>query len=212
MTGTPLRRRRFLLGSGLCIMALVGCGPSTSAPNEPAVASVVLALEAAEDEGDASPEQLEVLRRALAEGREITEQEYRSAYAIAVDCVRDAGVNVISIDEVYDAGNLQLYMTVNGREEDEDFMFTSMGICEHRHSTYLDLARRLSAKAAATKEALINQYLPAMLACVRSKGARLPDDATYDEIVAQDPDLTSGSDPGKTCISTTGLQDALDSP
>ena len=48
-----------------------------------------------------------------------------------------------------------------------------------------------------------------MRECVRAKGVQVPEDATFDEIVSQDPDLVDGRDPAETCVSTTGLQDAL---
>lgn len=212
LVGDAARQRALsFVAAAAVALGTAACGQAGDDPGSAAPASVVAALEAAETEGDASPAQLAVLENALREGREITEEEYRAAFALAVECTRDAGVKVIAIDEVYDAGSVELYMKVNGREEDEDFMFTTMGVCEQRHSTYLDLARRLSQTARSTRDAIIEEFRPAMRECVRAKGVHVPEDATYDEIVSQDPDIVDGRDPAETCVSTTGLQDALGS-
>jgi hypothetical protein len=205
------------LPRGLIALTLVGgallsgCSPTEPGRASPP-ASVVEAYQAATAEGDASRVQLAVLETALSESREITEEEYRAAYQLAVECTRDSGVNVLEVQEIYDAGNLQLYMVVNGREKDEDFMFSAMGSCEHKHSSYIDLARQLSETATEQREAIIDSYLPRLLECVRSKGAALPDDASFDDVVSEDLDAQGGSDPATSCMVRTGLQAALDAP
>jgi len=169
---------------------------------------VLEALELAEQQGDAAPEQAATLEQARDEGRDVTEEEYRAAYGQAVECARASGVTVVKVHETYDAGTLQMNMEFNVRANDEDAKSAIVGDCEHRFSSYLDIARQLSSTAIAAQDAIIADHLPAMLRCVRDKGTNL-DDATYDEIISEDPDL---SDPERSCVVTTGLQAALNAP
>lgn len=194
-----------LVLAALCSGCSATAGDEQAAPRE----SVLEALRLAQQEGDAGSEQVATLEQARDEGRDVTDEEFRTAYASAVDCTREAGVTVVDVQETYDAGLLQLNMVVQGKEADEDFMFSAMGECEHKFSSYLDIARQLSSTAIAAQDAIIAEHLPAMLECVRGKGANLDDDATYDEVISEDPDL---SDPEKSCVVTTGLQAALNAP
>ena len=167
------------------------------------------ALRLAQQEGDADREQVAILEEARDEGRDVTEEEYRAAYGQAVECARTSGVTVVKVHETYDAGTLQMNMEFNVRASDEDAKSAIVGDCEHKFSSYLDIARQLSSTAIAAQDAIIAEHLPAMLECVRGKGANLDDDATYDEIISEDPGL---SDPEKSCVVTTGLQAALNAP
>jgi hypothetical protein len=195
-----------------CAFATAASGCAAPGTGQAPAPQVVLdALAAAEEAGDASPEQIAVLREAAEAGRDVTEGEYRAAYDLAVECTRDAGVSVEGIDTYVDAGTVSLSMRVTGpgTPESEDFIFSALGRCETLHSTYIWWAYTLRVAATERVDDIIAEFLPRLIQCERDRGYEVADDATYDDVVAIDQ--TANEDEGVVdgCVQITGLQEAL---
>src|SRR5690606_38217733 len=89
-------RMRRVASAAFCAVAiaamLTGCGSDAMVVSASAgPASVAAALEAARGDSEADPVQIEVLEIALEAERYPSDTEYRIAYEIALQCMRDSG-------------------------------------------------------------------------------------------------------------------------
>lgn len=169
-------------------------------------------LERARTDGIASQRQIEVLEEAAAEGRDVTAGEYREAFNLSVACTEQAGVTVVNTDRYGYHGSVAYSMVVHVPiSEDEEAAFAAMAACLEEHSDYLKAAYLSREASQEFVDATIEEYLPAMIECVRQRGYEVDDEATYQEVVALD--VAANEDEGVRigCVQSTGLNDALTS-
>lgn len=192
-------------------VATTGCGAEP--PHDPTLVSTgtVLALDLARQDDLVSAAQLKILERAIAEGREVSQEEYDSAYASSVECAEDAGVDVESVDRFFSDG---YYTSSMGyRSDSPDGLVEGQLIfdCEAKHVTYLGVALAYSADSEQWRDEVRSEYTDAMRACLNENGYPVASDATWDEIEQVDLEFLNANG-GQGCTQITGLEAALESP
>lgn len=204
------RRLAVILGAGIL---LGGCAQGTlevSASAEPE--SVAAALIAANNDDQADPAQVEVLETALSAGRYPSDTEYRTAHEVALQCMRDSGIAHVSADEYWNAGLLQLGVTYSANLGQENSAAVTVATCERVHVDYIRQARASEELIRGAQEAIMREFLPAMLECLTERGIAVASDADFREASSADLDANEAEGTQTGCMESTGYLEAMTGP
>jgi hypothetical protein len=165
-------------------------------------------MQAAIDAG-ASEAQLDLLRNAAAEGRDVNEEDYRQATQAAMQCIRDSGMTgPVDVYEGFDSGGIFLSIGVVVSDPEDETVIEMMRVCEMREQDYVEMAYQNSAVIVEWMDALFEEYKPALLECMRAKGIDISDDVGIDELFTIEHE--ANPDEFETrCALVTGFEDEV---
>lgn len=207
---TPFRGLALLVLSATFV---VGCSrgePGVDGTAGPV--SVSSALAAARDDTQVDRAQLEVLENALAARRYPSDTEYRAAFDSALECMREAGVANLSIDEYWNAGLLQLGAIYSATLDQENAVAAIVSGCEREHVEYIRRARASEELIRGAQEAIQEEFLPALKACLAERGFPVSDDADYLTTSRADLDANEAEGTATGCMESTGYVEAMTGP
>ncbi len=188
---------------------LAGCLPSASDPASSTISSAAATWDAAaaEDAEYAPLDQVsDAQRAALADGA-VTFEEYEAGVQLTLDCMRDAGIDVIN-DGVDDFGPFPMIYysyatTAPGLTEDQTYEISQGCIAEN--SYYLEAEYQTGAAAQEAIDAYFAEVRDEFIACLEDQGQTVSPDATDDEL--RTAAMAAGySSEGLTCFDVTGAR------
>jgi hypothetical protein len=203
-------------GIGLLVLVgvlLAGCSTGeleVSSSAEPATVSS--ALIAARGDSEADPAQIEILEISLAAGRYPSDTEYRTAFESALECMRDAGIANVQIDEYWNAGLLQLGATYSANLDQENSAAATVSACQRVHADYIRQARASEEVIRGAQETIMREFLPAMIECLAERGFPVADDADFREASSADLDANEAEGTQTGCMESTGYLEAMTGP
>jgi hypothetical protein len=179
-------------------LALAGCSGDEDPVPEPTPTLDARLLESAR-EGGASAEQLGVLQTG-----QVTFEQYQAAVNQTVDCMRDAGIDVIGDDVTQTRGFPEIsYSFANssaGRTAEQTLAIADE--CIATHSMYIEQAYQLAPGSLEQQEAAFDPYRESMVQCVRDNGGDVADDATAADVLIAAAALEVET--GVSCTSQSG--------
>lgn len=201
------RRRRSAIICGVLAVSfgLAGCsggGASPTASASPQAWEDTLreTLTVARDHG-ASDDQLEIIRRG-----EVSFQEYQRAVARTIECLRDAGVDVVNDRVTEERGYPEIAYayaaTSSGRTEAETDSVSQA--CIRRHSLYVESLYFASPGVVEAEEERFEPYREAVVACLRDHDVSVSDDDTRQVLEVLNAELLYSS--GVDCFLTAGFE------
>ena len=204
-----VRSRRF--GGGLVALmvgclALAGCGTEPAAQNEPEsfADQIASAIDAAEA-GGAGDAQLEILRRAQAEGS-LSLEDARAAERAMVQCINDAGSEA-TYSERTDKSGLVVpgYVAVAGTSE----QLAITDACASQEAFWVDMVYQTQPTSTALSDAYLDQQAPLVRNCLESHGYTTAPDATTHELLRQALDAALETDWTIDCLTTSGIENGF---
>ncbi|MBN2177523.1 MAG: hypothetical protein JW722_07695 [Demequinaceae bacterium] len=146
-----------------------------------------------------------MLELALAEGRNVSFEEYRDAHLAAIDCLEGFGVNVVEYNETRHGNWTEITYLYGGLEAAEmDALDSALIACQEDNVMLIDLAYQMT-RASVDMDAILEHYRPLMIECVNEEGAGLPTDATLNEAIEADFALAETDPLREMCTVSTGL-------
>ena len=188
--------------SALLMAGLVSCAGSSALPEESSSGSALIDL--IQVSGVIDPAQQAILDDVASTG-EVTIEQLREAIDATGACMESAGLVFMPKEEV-DWSGLPTISYVYGTPHDggvgRDEMDRLGEDCIQRFSIYVERAYAFQPSSVAMENAALEGARPAILECLRSRGAVIEDDASTAEILqanVQDVEASGGS--GDDCIS-----------
>ncbi|MCJ7827172.1 MAG: hypothetical protein MUP36_02900 [Demequinaceae bacterium] len=200
--------RRRGLRIGTCVLLVVNllaaCSAGGASPTVIADSELAFILAEAQEAG-ASSEQIAVIELALAEGRQVTFEEYKEAMNRNFDCLRDLGVDVRDVEEIDHFGWIEITYFYGGLDEGTmTSLEPAMDACMNDHVKWIDIVYQSSLDFS-EMDAILQRFRPLMIECVNQEGAGLPADATLNEAIDADYPLTETDPLREMCGVKTGL-------
>ena len=189
---------RGLLMMGLLCMVLAGCTSATPSSGEST--SIFDSMVKRAQEGGADPSQIAILEKG-----EVSYSDYEAAVNRSLQCMRDAGIDVI--DPVPNSSNGLLMLNygwspnVPGMTEDQG---NALGDeCLNRFSFWVEMLYQIQPSSVEAKEQYFVQFRDVVVQCIRANGGTVRDDATRDE--AFSAASTVEDQTGVDCFRESGL-------
>jgi hypothetical protein len=203
-----VRDRRKWLAIVLLVELTAGCAVHTDAPSA-SPDSLAALLSEAEAVG-APPAQIEVLARALSEGRDVGFEEYRETVDLKLDCIRGLGYEVVNVHQVERPGWIEIEFAFGGGADGADLLDPAVEQCRQESSAWIELAYQLNYDPAIADE-MIQALLTAMVSCINGFGGAASADSTLEELIAENYEIIDKDPTGtENCLYLTGLVDLLD--
>ncbi len=149
----------------------------------------------------ASEEQLAIL-----ENGPVTFDEYQAAVGTTIACLRAAGIDVIN-DTVtqaqgYPAIHYSYAASSVGRTDDQTTAISDQ--CIFTNSFFVESEYENSPTVLEAKDGRFAQYRDALVACIRSSGGDVDDNADREHVITAADTVLDAS--GVNCLATTGYQ------
>lgn len=205
--------RRLVALAVVGFLVLVGCGEA----EEPADLSAWHARvdQMVRDLQDLGDEQLEMIAEARETGY-ISFEDYEVAVLRSIDCMNDSGIRAAVLGSRVFRGLPHIDVSYGGLSQapdsDEDKEVDRIhDECRGRHSFALELLYQVQPFATELMDALVEEYMPALVDCLRRYGVEIEDDpprAVWQQHVG---DLLMGDSEagdGPNCLEESGLVDA----
>lgn len=106
---------RVVAGMAVLAVMMSGCTPEAATPDAVPNPALEALLASAHRDG-AAPEAIATLELALAEGRNVTFEEYQSATELGFECLRDLGLQVLDITQGDRYGLIEIEYSYGGGE------------------------------------------------------------------------------------------------
>lgn len=184
--------------------AVVACGSAEEEPQAALTYPQVLD-ELVEDAERAGAEESQV---AILRSGEVGFAEYQAAMDRYVDCVRAAGVEVagprVHTKEGFPQYDLGFRVGSGGLTDSQLNALVTQ--CQERYSKFVEIAYVSSPEAKQAREDLLESLREPILACLRSNGVTIADDASTQELTQAMDELESANvgDESKDCYLQTG--------
>lgn len=209
MTGEHRRIAGMCSGVVIALTLIAGCGAEK--PDNTVDPRVLNQLGSLLDDArtnEASEQTIAVLELAISEQRNVTFGEYREAHQAAIDCLEGLGLSVTNYSETERAGRTEISYFYGGLDQAKmDALDAPMMACVNENAMYIDLAYQINSPTVDV-DALYEHFRPLMIECVNREGASLPPDATMNEAIDADSELTDANPLRELCGVTTGFTGA----
>lgn len=220
MLGRPHRSRAILLvcASTMSVGLLVGCGRAESdlTPYQRLWGSRLDPLIVEAEHSHASDEQVRLLRAARDELDGIGYADYEAAVRLSIACIQKAGYLIDGPQTHRRWGLTTLeygYGTpkTNLTEAEDKAMNDAVAACQQKYSTFVESAYEGQPSMLQQQDAVIRQFTPVIVACIRRNGVELPDHPTDEQrtdalrqVLEQKP-----NEGGPDCMEESGMGPAL---
>lgn len=196
--GQYSRGGSWIVIAGLACAMLAGCSMGTPSSGDSS-GIVSRALEWAR-EGGADPEQIAILEKG-----EVSFADYESAVNRTLQCMHDAGIDVLGPTLDNSTGltilNYSWSPELPGMSEDQG---TAIGDdCIDRYSHWVETSWQLQPSSMEAKERFFDGYRETIVACIRQNGGTVKDDVTREETAIAATDVVNKT--GVDCFTQAGI-------
>lgn len=205
--------RAFVAGGALILFS--GCSQPETVPT-PVLSSWAQQLVQIRDDAashGASEDQLKDIDDAIASAS-VSFEVARTAVERAVECMVESGIAAeVTVQTTNGGYDIPVYVATSPTESDAERDQVVIDTCDHREQYYTSMAYQLQPAADESRNALIDERLPALIACLEHHGRDLDPNASRDELVRAALDylteqLEAGANPPVNCLQEAGIDGA----